>query len=465
MQYDVFISYRSSARPWVEALANNLTKHGYKVFLDTWEIVAGQHFIPVLDNALNQARYGVVVITPDACDSPWINDEYEKMKIRNIAIIPVLLGGGSDFPFINNIQHIDFTKQSEYRKSFYRLMCALKGVAPGPAKDFAGDLEIPPAPQLLENTIPLSIDSLKDREKLDEMFEPLNQAMILILLAQADFGFQPVVDTLVNMANPQFDAIRLRPPVSAYGEINDYFSSLSRQCGLSASNPWQFETQLGERITNSKKTLFIIISGFEGGLEIGRKEFASILRNISESNKNVRVVLTGGERLAELKYKDGDNSLLNRAKVIEWPELSAQDVINIQNRRYKTACIDEACATRLLTICGGHPGILDICLKLWHKNPTLTDNDYYHAIMNELEIWQWFTPFRSDTGAVRRLCAYLKTPDIGPYMDAYINDPLIRKLYWQNLITKRKAGSDTRLFWRCELIKEVAKKALHCDCE
>ena len=39
--YDIFISYRTAHRPWVEALAYNLQAQGYKVFLDAWAIAGG----------------------------------------------------------------------------------------------------------------------------------------------------------------------------------------------------------------------------------------------------------------------------------------------------------------------------------------------------------------------------------------------------------------------------------------
>ena len=40
--YDIFISYRTTHIEWVEILARNLAKQGYKVFLDIWELLPGQ---------------------------------------------------------------------------------------------------------------------------------------------------------------------------------------------------------------------------------------------------------------------------------------------------------------------------------------------------------------------------------------------------------------------------------------
>ena len=51
--YDIFISYRSTNKPWVETLARNLRSIGYpRVFLDFWELIPGQNFNQQIYEAL-----------------------------------------------------------------------------------------------------------------------------------------------------------------------------------------------------------------------------------------------------------------------------------------------------------------------------------------------------------------------------------------------------------------------------
>ena len=50
--YDIFISYRTTRRPWVEVLAKNLQAQGYSVFLDAWVLTAGDNFTNKIYDAL-----------------------------------------------------------------------------------------------------------------------------------------------------------------------------------------------------------------------------------------------------------------------------------------------------------------------------------------------------------------------------------------------------------------------------
>jgi hypothetical protein len=50
--YDLFISYRTTHRDWVETLAFNLKDQGYSVFLDQWELIPGQDFAQACEQLL-----------------------------------------------------------------------------------------------------------------------------------------------------------------------------------------------------------------------------------------------------------------------------------------------------------------------------------------------------------------------------------------------------------------------------
>lgn len=71
-EYDIFISYRSTCRPWVETLAHNLVAQGYKVFLDAWELYGGQNFTRKIYSALNSSRCALLIATPESADSGWV---------------------------------------------------------------------------------------------------------------------------------------------------------------------------------------------------------------------------------------------------------------------------------------------------------------------------------------------------------------------------------------------------------
>jgi len=148
--YDVFISHKSDAKPWVEVLARNLLSRGLRVFLDIWEIVPGRSLVDELDRGLQQSRKGILVVTPETWESGWVREEYgsmlgRKQRDRDFTIIPVVVGQDiPDIPFLHNVVWVDFRPPCPYREAFYRLVCALEGRAPGPEVDLSGELLAPP---------------------------------------------------------------------------------------------------------------------------------------------------------------------------------------------------------------------------------------------------------------------------------------------------------------------------------
>lgn len=130
-QYDIFISYRFTQHDWAEALAHNLVAQGYKVFLDAWELYGGQNFTRVIENALKNSRCAILIATPEAADSGWVQSEYESMfnreqKQDGFFFVPVVCGTFLDFPFLDVKQAVNFQQSTaaQYREGFLCLFCA-----------------------------------------------------------------------------------------------------------------------------------------------------------------------------------------------------------------------------------------------------------------------------------------------------------------------------------------------------
>ena len=75
--YDVFISYRTTHKTWVDILARNLKGQGFTIFLDSWELIPGQDFTQKIHGALHNSRCAILIATPDASDSGWVQQEYQ----------------------------------------------------------------------------------------------------------------------------------------------------------------------------------------------------------------------------------------------------------------------------------------------------------------------------------------------------------------------------------------------------
>ena len=186
--YDIFISYRTTHSDWVKILASNLKQQGYDIFLDQWALIPGQRFSPQLYDALTHSKCAILVATPDAAESGWVQQDLDVMQIQmnrldGFFFIPVIMGEFPDLPFIETIQAVDFgdSQAETYRKAFYRLLCGLKQQPPGADGIYTKALQLPEPYLAAEPVL-----AKTERSFVDEIFSALNYGVPLIILAQAD---------------------------------------------------------------------------------------------------------------------------------------------------------------------------------------------------------------------------------------------------------------------------------------
>jgi tetratricopeptide (TPR) repeat protein len=93
----VFISYRRTNIPWVLAIFQNLTQHGYDVFFDYSGIASGDFERIILENIHARAHF-LILLTPSAlerCGDPtdWLRREIEAALDGRRNIVPLMLEG------------------------------------------------------------------------------------------------------------------------------------------------------------------------------------------------------------------------------------------------------------------------------------------------------------------------------------------------------------------------------------
>ena len=76
---DIFISYASEDRPWVEPFAKALEQRGWAVWWDR-HIPTGQTYDDVIWNALQAAKCVVVVWSAHSIASEWVKEEAGEAK-------------------------------------------------------------------------------------------------------------------------------------------------------------------------------------------------------------------------------------------------------------------------------------------------------------------------------------------------------------------------------------------------
>ncbi len=395
--YDIFISYRTARRPWVEILAHNLQAQGYKVFLDAWEISGGQNFTRVIFDALKNARYAILIATPDAAESGWVQDEYEYMvnlsKNRDdFWWIPVVLGEFPDFPFLSNVQAVDFgdSQPETYHVAFQKLLCGLKQQAPGAKPYFSGQLQFPETEQ------PQAGRKLVQRELtfIGSVFSYLDTGTQLMVLAQADTSTQHYAHALkqaMEARYPHETLLHLFPPASTRADSAAYFGRLAKQCGFdeNIAESWEWSDALREQL-DAGREFVLLVTGFENGPDNARAEFAGELRGLlSNYPFSLKLVVWGGERLAAAKYVQGRHSFFNDLEEMRLPEAGLQDVRDIYLQRYPGLVLDDTALQAMLDFTGHHPRLLEACLQAVRQG----HDDWESAVRNSPLPSQFVYPF------------------------------------------------------------------------
>jgi TIR domain len=84
-KWHVFISYRSTNRPWVLQLHDVLRHLGFEVFLDQYVLSAAAPLALSLSDGLDQSTAAVMVWSSAFEDSEWCKAEYGGLEVREKA--------------------------------------------------------------------------------------------------------------------------------------------------------------------------------------------------------------------------------------------------------------------------------------------------------------------------------------------------------------------------------------------
>ena len=148
--YDVFLSHATSDKPAVEELARRLRRRKLKPFLDKWHLVPGEPWQEALEEALDRSQTFAVFLGPGGI-GPWQNEEMRdalatRVRDESRRVIPVLLPGAlmpekKALPsFLKRLTWVDFRSGLADSDAFHRLVCGIKGIAPGDGRAASASL-------------------------------------------------------------------------------------------------------------------------------------------------------------------------------------------------------------------------------------------------------------------------------------------------------------------------------------
>ena len=156
--HDVFLSHSSKDKDFVKELYRRLTRDGVRCFFDIESIGWGDNWVRALERAIDECSYIVFVLSPDFCNSEWVEVERTssiagdpsglKRKVR-----PLMLHPCRDLPtfprFLRQVQAIDVSTNSSFEQNYPRICRELGGV-PQPDLVAADRSKLPPVHPLPE---------------------------------------------------------------------------------------------------------------------------------------------------------------------------------------------------------------------------------------------------------------------------------------------------------------------------
>ena len=113
---NVFISYSHQDRKFADKLAISLSKLGFSIWYDKWAMKPGDSLHGKIQNAIQQADYMIVVLSPSSVKSTWVQTELNAgltigMASSKVLVVPVLYRKCELPVFLKGIYYADFTTE------------------------------------------------------------------------------------------------------------------------------------------------------------------------------------------------------------------------------------------------------------------------------------------------------------------------------------------------------------------
>jgi hypothetical protein len=141
----VFLSYATADRVFATQLAVSIGELGHAVWLDHWEVTVGELLPGKIAAGVVQADYVIVVLSPAAVQSAWVEREIQlavavEIEHRRTHLLPVLIADCIIPPLLRAKRLADF--RSGYASGLAQLAVALRTPQMGNVADI---LSSPPA--------------------------------------------------------------------------------------------------------------------------------------------------------------------------------------------------------------------------------------------------------------------------------------------------------------------------------
>lgn len=122
----VFISYKHEDRFIAETLADRLREIGFQPWIDFGSIEGGEAWRRAIETGLQNSFVFLVLLTPESVQSLWVKYEIDQAIKMKRPIIPLLIRPCVLPSVIADLQHIDFSQNSQTAfKSLHRAILSV----------------------------------------------------------------------------------------------------------------------------------------------------------------------------------------------------------------------------------------------------------------------------------------------------------------------------------------------------
>jgi hypothetical protein len=108
----VFVSYARGDRSVAEEIVQALTRASISVWVDSWELKAGDSIASRVREGLAASDFLVVLLSPESASSRWVRDEVDlalstELRQRSITVVPAILRDCEVSPSLRSFLPID----------------------------------------------------------------------------------------------------------------------------------------------------------------------------------------------------------------------------------------------------------------------------------------------------------------------------------------------------------------------
>jgi hypothetical protein len=135
----VFLSHNNREKDLAQRLAGELERQGIDVWLDAWEIQAGDSVVGKIEDGLRRCTVFIMILSSAFHGSQWCTDEYRAALSRAVdtgipKVIPVLREDVPAPPLIGHIRRVDLREDDFYDDAVEELLNAIYGISPRPPR-------------------------------------------------------------------------------------------------------------------------------------------------------------------------------------------------------------------------------------------------------------------------------------------------------------------------------------------